>query len=218
MKKVFLTAIAVLGFMTTQAQEVRFGAKAGLNMASIDSNDDEGIDLSSRIGLHIGAFAEIMLSDKFAFQPELLYSTQGSKYDYSQTDSGFGYEIVSTNEGVTKLDYINIPLMAKYFATEKFFIEAGPQVGFVINKTAEVDYSIVTTFGGTSTTQSGSESSDLEDVSSLDFGLNFGLGYDFTENIFASARYNLGLGNVYDGEGDYEQKNRVFSVSLGYKF
>lgn len=207
MKKVLFAAIAVLGFMGTQAQEVKFGAKAGLNIATLTGDLE---DASSKVGFHVGGFAEIMFSDKFAFQPELLFSTQGAKAEYNYSGDGYSEK----EETTFKLNYLNIPLMAKYFATEKLFIEAGPQIGFAMGEKYDSDYTV--TYAGE--TYSESEDGDLEDISSIDFGLNFGLGYEFTENIFAGARYNLGLSNVYDGEGDGELKNSVFQISVGYKF
>ncbi len=62
-----------------------------------------------------------MISEKFAFQPELLYSAQGSDYD----DEDFS--------GSVKADYLNVPLMAKYYVGEGFSLEAGPQVGLLLS-------------------------------------------------------------------------------------
>lgn len=216
MKKVFITAIAILGFMTTQAQEVRFGVKAGLNVANLTGDIE---DAKSKVGFHLGGFAEIMLSDQFAFQPELLFSSQGSKAETSESETISGVTYTVKNEDTYKLNYINIPLMAKYFATDKLFLEAGPQIGFSIEESYESEYTqTVTDTDGSTTSISDTEDGDLENIKSIDFGLNFGLGYEFTENIFAGARYNLGLNNLYDGDGDYDMKNSVFQVSIGYKF
>jgi len=181
MKKIIIAAVAVFAFGFTNAQGVKFGAKAALNVSTL-SGDVE--DASSIVGFQIGGFAEFKISEKFAVQPELMYSTQGSE-----------------SEGETfKLNYINIPVMAKYYVAKSFSIEAGPQIGFLTS--AEI------------------EGEDYKDfVSSTDFSVNFGAGYDFTENLSAGLRYNLGLTNVYDVDGfDEEINNGVFSVSLGYKF
>ncbi|MES2812078.1 MAG: porin family protein [Bacteroidota bacterium] len=185
MKKLLLTAAAVFAFGFANAQETKFGVKAGLNMADWGGDDADGLD--SKVSFHVGGFAEIKLSDKFAFQPELLYSAQGAKAD------GGSYDV----------NYLNIPLMAKYFATEKFSIEAGPQVGFLMSAKANPD---------------SGDSVDIKDeLKSTDFGFNLGLGYNFTENLSAGLRYNLGLSQVIDAD-DVDVKNNVFSLSVGYKF
>jgi opacity protein-like surface antigen len=181
MKKIILSAVAVFAFGFTNAQEVKFGAKVALNVATLTGDVE---DASSLVGFQVGGFAEIKVSEKFAVQPELMYSTQGASFD----------------GGDSKLNYLNIPVMAKYYVAKSFSLEAGPQIGFLLSAKADGE--------------------DIKDeTSSVDFGLNFGAGYDFTENLSAGLRYNLGLSNIVDVEGyDGTAKNGVFSVALGYKF
>lgn len=209
MKKIILSAVAVFAFGFVSAQDVKFGAKIALNVASLTGDVD---DASSLIGFQVGAFAEFKISEKFAFQPELMYSAQGVKESATMFVEGYETSI----DAKSKLGYLNIPLMAKYYPTPKFSLEFGPQVGFLLSAKVDGDYTVV--IDGMSV--SGSESVDVKDqASSVDFGLNFGAGYDFTEKVSAGVRYNLGLSNVYDYEGDNTSaKNSVFSVSLGYKF
>lgn len=209
MKKIILSAVAVLSFGFANAQEVKFGAKVALNVASL-SGDVE--DASSLIGFQVGIFAEFKLSDKFAFQPELMYSGQGVKESTSEIIEGY----TATIEAKSKLGYLNVPLMAKYYATPKFSLEFGPQVGFLLSAKVDGDYTVIVNGMSVSV----SESTDVKDqASSVDFGLNFGAVYDFTEKISAGVRYNIGLSNVYDYEGNNASaKNSVISVSLGYKF
>jgi len=202
MKKIILSAMAVFAFGFMNAQEVSFGAKAGLNIANL-SGDVE--DTESLMGLHVGAFAEINFSERFSFQPELLYSMQGAKMEES--------ELGVTMESKLKLGYINLPLMVKFYAAENFFLEAGPQVGFLMSAKSEWE----TSGGGASL--SGDEDVK-DDFKSIDFGLNFGLGYNFTENLSVGARYNLGLSNIadVDDSDDFKINNSVIQVSVGYRF
>lgn len=101
--------------------------------------------------------------------------------------------------------------MIKYYVADKFNLEAGPQIGFL-------------TSAKTSTKLDGYSQTFDEDAKkyfeSVDFGLNFGAGYDFTKNVSAGVRYNLGLSNILKTEpGDNsESQNSVFSLSVGYKF
>jgi opacity protein-like surface antigen len=181
MKKIILSAVAVLAFGFTNAQGVKFGAKVALNVATFTGDVE---DASSLVGFQVGGFAEFKVSEKFAVQPELMYSAQGA--------SGEGSD--------SKLGYLNIPVMAKYYVAKSFSLEAGPQIGFLL-----------------SAKEDGEDFKDY--LSSTDFGFNFGAGYDFTENLSAGLRYNLGLSNIIDSEdNDGSIKNSVFSVSLGYKF
>ena len=205
MKKIILSAIAVLVFGFANAQKAQFGLKGGVNVASQNYSGDGAPSPSSIIGFHIGGFVEIKISDKFSIQPELVYSTQGSKFDFMAEYDGNIYD----TENTFKLSYINIPVMFKYYATEKFSLEAGPQLGFLTSSKMETEVI------GQSVTQN--VKSLFE---SIDFGLNIGAGYYFTKNISAGVRYNFGLANVGKNEdgSDDSIKNNVFSVSLGYKF
>ena len=202
MKKIILTVAAVFAFGFANAQETKFGVKGGLNVANL-SGDIE--DNSSKVGFHVGGFVEIKVSDKFSVQPELLFSTQGTKLEESGTNYSY--------ESNLNLSYLNIPVMAKSYVAEGFSLEAGPLIGFLTKAKGEF---AVTEAGGT---VSGDE--DVKDeFESIDFGFNFGAGYDFTENLSAGLRYNLGLSNIAktDSGDDFKLSNNVFSVSLGYKF
>ena len=193
MKKLLLTAvIAVISIVSINAQE--FGAKAGVNFASL--NGDE--DFDGRTSFFVGGVVEFEISESFSIQPELLYSSQGAKSSFSE--EGFDFE------STIKLDYLNIPIMAKYYVTEGLSIEAGPQVGFLLSAKAEVKE------------DGESDSEDIKDeLKSVDFGLNFGLGYKLDSGLNFGARYNLGLSNVPD-EGDFDLKNGVFQIAVGYFF
>ena len=111
--------MAIMSFSSMNAQEVNFGIKAGLNLAGLNGSEDLD-DYDLRTSFHVGAVAEIGISEKFSFQPELLYSSQGAKAE----ESGF--------KATIKLDYLNLPLIAKYYVAEGFSVEAGPQIGFLL--------------------------------------------------------------------------------------
>ena len=188
MKKVLLSIVMVaLGF--TASAQASFGAKAGVNLATINSV------LDARTSFHIGGVAEFAISEKFSFQPELLYSAQGAKVEED------GYKVT------LKMDYLNIPLMAKYYVTEGLSFEVGPQVGFLLSAKVKEEY------------DGDSETVDIKDsMNSVDFGLNFGLGYKLESGLNFGAKYNLGLSEINEkNEGDKET-NGVFQISIGFFF
>ncbi|WP_338647784.1 porin family protein [Flavobacterium sp. KS-LB2] len=196
MKKIILMVVMVftVGFVNAQGKEdMAFGIKGGLNISTITNADVDGVNSKSLVGFHVGFFGEFVLSDKFSIQPEVLYSTQGTKIEFEGI------------KGDLKLDYIAIPVMAKYYVADSFSLELGPQIGFLVSAKAK----------------SGGESEDVKDeLKSTDVSLNFGLGYDITENFMIGARYNLGLTRLQDEllPGEDESKNSVFQISIGYKF
>ncbi len=176
----------------SNAQETRFGIKGGLNLTNFSGDTDTNV----KAGFHIGGFAEIKIIERLAIQPELLFSTQGASLRM------IGGPDSSSD---LKLNYINVPVLAKFYITKQFTVEAGPQIGFLV---AAKNYS-----------------GDVKDFyKSTDFGFNFGAGYNFTDNISAGIRYTVGLSGVvdrdYENVGDYydSAKNSVLALSLAYKF
>ena len=192
MKKLILFAALAIFVIANSNAQVNFGAKAGVNFSYITGDDVDSF--SGRTAFHVGFVAEIMISEQFAFQPELLYSAQGSDYD----DEDFS--------GSVQADYLNIPLMAKFYVGEGFSVEAGPQVALLLS--AKDDY--------------GDGEEDIKDfLKSTDFGVNLGLGYKMESGLNFGARYNLGLSNVNDSDdldAGAEYKNSVIQVSVGYFF
>jgi hypothetical protein len=91
MKKTILTVVAIATMNMIQAQEkvskITFGAKAGLNLSSASVDRTFDTDISSLVGVHVGGFANFKFNEKFALQPELLFSTQG----YKEYLKGGGY-------------------------------------------------------------------------------------------------------------------------------
>jgi opacity protein-like surface antigen len=205
MKNVVLGLCTLFTFGISSAQKAKFGIKGGLNIANINWNEQGAPSTSTTIGYAIGALVEIKLTDVIALQPELLYSKQGAKFDYTLPVNG----IVYNTQNEFDIRYINLPVMLKYYASEEFCLEFGPQVGFLTNA------DLITKVSGQSVTQ---DSKKL--FTSNDFGLNFGLSYNINSNVFIQGRYNLGLSNIAKTEsGDNATiKNNVISFSLGYKF
>lgn len=159
MKKwIVLTVLLVFGTIATQAQDLSFGAKAGLNLANLKPDLD---DASTRTSFHLGAVLELGISDQFSIQPEILYSEQGAKDD-------------SDDDEVVRTNYISLPVMAKFYIIDALSIEVGPQFGFLLTAEVEDD-------GDTIDLKDNTKSTDVGFAVGLgyklDSGLNFGLRY-----------------------------------------
>lgn len=195
MKKSGLAFIAAMLFtFSTNAQNntdlIQFGLKAGVNFASLSGDDFENAE--SRTGFHAGGLVEIPFTDRFSVQPEIMYSQQGAK-----GDNFFG-------EGTLKLDYIQIPVLAKIYLADGFNLQIGPQVGFRMSENFELD-------SGDSEVDGDLEIEDND----IDFSLAGGLGYKFDNGFFIQARYNYALTEAFP---DSDAKNSVIQAGVGYLF
>lgn len=168
---------------------IKFGVKAGINASNFAGDLQNN---KMRNGLHIGFVSEIIVSDQFSIQPELLYSAQGYK---NETPGSFSK---------SKFDYINLPILVKYYAVDKLSIEAGPQVGFLLN----------------SVNRSNNGNTDINDQSTVDFGIDLGLGYELPSGVFFQGRYNLGITNANNAANAdaFKYTNSVFQLSIGVLF
>ena len=161
-----------------------FGLKAGVNIATLKQSN---VSYDSRIGLHLGGLAHIHLAPQWALQPEIQYSQEGAE----------------VNDVKIKLDYVNIPLMLQYMFNNGFRIEAGPQLGLMINSKAEDD---------------DGNDDDLDDVfKSTNVSLGFGLNYLTYSGFGFGGRYNLGLADISESGGSKVKANN-FQISLFYMF
>ncbi|MDI9363344.1 MAG: porin family protein [Flavobacterium sp.] len=167
------------------SEGIRFGVKAGVNLANV-SVKASGVSVSpsSLARLTAGGFAIFPIGEKFALQPELLYS-------------GMGYKV---NSDKVKLDYISLPILAKYKFANGLAAYAGPQIGFLLSAKANDE--------------------DVKDgINSTDFGAAFGADYTLSSGINFSARYLVGLSNIVkETNSGVTTKNNAFTFTIGYVF
>ena len=199
-KQVLLIAIAIFSFGVMNAQEIKFGAKAGVNFASIGGDNTDGVE--GLTGFHIGGLVEILFTEKFGIQPEIVYSAQGASLEQVAAN------VTATQK--TKLDYINVPILGKYYITNALSVEAGPQIGFLASANAETEVS-----NGTDVPDV-----DIKDVtSSTDFAIAAGASYRLPMGVFFSARYNIGISDINDTSlTNASNQNNVAQLSVGYSF
>lgn len=202
MKKFFVLIAAAIVCMSASAQ-VQFGAKVGFDMTHFWGEDaPSGWQPNYQVGLMM----EYKFNPKFAIAPEVVFAAQGGK----ETDNIDVEEVPGMVEakGTFHTNYINVPLMLKFYATPAFSIDFGPQVGFNV-------YSKMTASGKAGNIEA-KETIDFKDMTNtVDFGLGLGATYNLTNNAFVQARYNLGLTKVFE---DSQVKNGNLQIAFGMKF
>jgi len=195
---------AAIVCMSASAQ-VQFGAKAGFDLTHFWGEDaPHGLQPNYQVGLMM----EYKFNPHFAIAPEVVFAAQGGK-ETGKIDVEEIPGIVEA-KGTFHTNYINVPVMLKFYATPEFSIDFGPQVGFNV-------YSKMTASGKVSGVEA-KQTIDLKDITkTVDFGLGLGATYNLTDNAFVQARYTLGLTNMFDGD-DAEAKNGNVQIAFGMKF
>ncbi len=196
MKKIILVALAAIVSTGAFAQKFEWGVKAGLNLAKITDAEDTKF----RTGVAAGVFGEYVINDLFGVQAELLYSMQGAK-------PGDDIEL-GVDDAVMKLDYINLPILAKFYVLEGLSVEVGPQFSFLASSKLK---------GKSEGVSAEVDMDDIEgiEMNKFDIGAAMGLSYKFNFGLDVFARYNLGFIEIAK---DADSKNGVISVGVGYRF
>ncbi|MCG2791966.1 MAG: PorT family protein [Weeksellaceae bacterium] len=211
MKKLFLGLGLVAGTLAfaqtttpTSTAGPKFGIKAGVNVSSLSGDGYD--DTKSKVGFSGGLFMNAPLSEQFSIQPEVMYSQMGSKIE--------GKFANTTYSTTRSLDYITVPVMFQFRATPEFYIEAGPEFGFLVSA-KDSD-----TVGNFSTTNQ----IDTDNFNTFNLGLGLGLGFDITENFGVNARYVAGFtdinkdGNTSLQNDGNKNRNNTFQGGVYFKF
>ena len=209
MRKIALL-IALTIFGLTQANAQNFGFKGGYNYSSFNGDVAKDNTLKGLSGFYVGALLELPLGDVLSLQPEVIYSRQGAAWEQKNILGEFKKDL--------KLDYLNIPVMAKV-NLGPLFLQGGVQFGFLVDK-PEVSY--------TAGNRRISQTVDKDAYASFDFGVGAGLGVNLNQHFFVEARYTHSLTNALDPNNnslknahisdDNNFKNAVLSLGLGAKF
>lgn len=202
MKKLFLSAIAVLFGFGAFAQELGYGFKAGVNLPNYNfSNSD--LETESTTNFHVTGYLDAPINQRFSIQPGVSLQGKGAKLE---NDMG------SWKQNTM---WIEVPVnaVAKFptMGGGNFFLGAGPYAAFGIsgeNKIESGDFELSDEFEfGKDGTQKGT-----------DFGVNFLAGYRLGNGLTLGAGYGLGLADIApDNSSDIKQTNRVLSFSVGYE-
>ncbi|MGC8865492.1 MAG: porin family protein [Bacteroidales bacterium] len=200
MKKTALFAMFFLLNSLMIFGQLSFGPKIGLNVNRLSTDMGENVNIlkeQSKSGLQLGAFAR--LGGKTYFQPELMISGRGGKFNLTATG---GSGIDNYEYSMTALD---IPLLIgnKLLNTPvaKLRVFAGPVASFALNKKLKINNLSAT-----------ADEIKLKDAV---WAATLGAGVDVLMFTF-DVRYEIGLNNISTETGQ-SIKPRMFNVSLGWK-
>jgi hypothetical protein len=188
-------ALVALAGGRAAAQGLEYGAKGGVNFATLSLHESVPVSFDTRIGLVAGGFVTWPLTSRWSVQPEVLFSQKGATFD----DTGAA--------GRIELDALDVPILARY-RFGRLVAFGGPSLGFTLEARQVLE------FGDEE------ESVDIgEDIESLDFGIAAGAAYE-AGRLSVEGRYTFGLTNLNAISADEESlvKSRVFAVLVGYKF
>ncbi len=142
MKKIVCIAFLLIYCFQTQAQSsLAPGVKAGVNISHLSSEAgffDNGSDtyrnFSSLTSYYVGGFIDLNLTKFYTLSPELLYSSQGSEYNFSPND-------INTS-GTIKVSYLSLNIVNKFRFAQNFYPYAGTSFDVEVDKNYNTDSEI----------------------------------------------------------------------------
>ena len=207
---------------TTSVSGVRFGFRAGLNVADLRGDavqsftnlagyvPNGGITKQMRPGFYAGVFATLPLGPGFAIEPGLTYAEKGAvligTLPFPQLDF-----LNARVAGTARLAYVDVPVLVKVYLTPGFYLYAGPQASFLVSGKARVDARVL---GFSAYKEDFDVSNQLRKV---DFAAVGGLGYQFDNGLGLSAGYDYGFISL-DSGNRFQAYNRVAKIGLSYSF
>jgi hypothetical protein len=143
----------------------------------------------------LGGFAEIGLGGKIGIQPEVLFNQYQTRADSSFSHIYQNALDINNYQNVT-LNYLSIPLLLTYKVGSLLSLQAGPQVGILIDQSKNL-------------LENGQEA-----FKSGDFSMVGGAQIHISK-IRLTGRYIVGLNNISDINDQNKWKNQGFQLSLG---
>jgi hypothetical protein len=192
------------------AQEVKIGAKAGLNISTIAGDVPESYN--PRLAYHFGGFANIPISESISLNPELLYFSIGNTFDYSiENFDALDPNINTSFKTAQRANFLAVPVNFRYNFTDRFGLDFGPQVSFLLNTFDKIKEA-------TSVDPIFVEDRRLSGNFRPDYGVNLGLTFSPNDKINVQLRYYQGLKNLTNGDffPDDRSSNVALQLSVGY--
>jgi len=163
MKKLIMLFIIIMP-VTIYAQRFQGGLMAGFNVSQIDGDGLAGFNKAGLVG---GAYVFTDFTEKWGALMEIRYSAKGSA---TPKDDLRNIRI--------RLQYIEIPLVAKYELIKKLDLQAGISFGYLFNAARDDGYGYV----------------KFENLDNrIDLSLCAGLNYSFFDRFDLNIRYSYSM-------------------------
>lgn len=188
MKKISLLLLLFFHLISAKSQFLYLGVKGALNISNLNYNNNT--NTNSKMGINVGFLAHIHASEKWALQPEVMYSTEGASTI-----------IIPQGTVVTKLNYLHFPVLLQYSFTKGLRLQGGPQLSFLLRSATKTRNLVV--------------NNNLYSSPSLSIPL--GVSFVSHSGMGIDARYVFGLSNINNNINGPVIENNVLQVGVFYQ-
>ncbi|MBT1703358.1 porin family protein [Chryseosolibacter indicus] len=180
------TLLFLLTCSSISFAQILYGLKGGVHLSDIAItnyiNPDVEEDYSLKAGIHGGIFLSADVAEKVRLSSELQYSKRG----------------VNAIENIN-LHYISLSLLPQYRFADRFWIEFGPELGYLVSATSK--------YGNVSNVWN----------NKLDIGLDAGVQTEVSDKITVGIRYYAGFSSVIDAGESRDINNNPTGETIKYQ-
>ena len=217
----FLSAISLASFAQSKVGTWSVIPHVGVSIASlthqsggieVGDNQSQELKPQGRPGFTGGVDVMCQASDNIGLSIGLSYVQAGCKYK-DVDDNG-----VIWHDHYDRMDYISVPLLAHSYIAPGLSINVGVAPSFLIygKYHAGMQSYDLDADGHRTNVQEAEIDQDIKKgLRKFTLSIPVGISYEY-ENVVLDARYNVGMLNVY--KHGLSARNKVFEVSVGYKF
>ncbi len=217
----FLSAISLASFAQSEAGTWSVIPHVGVSIASlthqsggieVGDNQSQELKPQARPGFTGGVDVLYQASDIVGLSVGLSYVQAGCKY---KDIDGNG---VTWHDHYDRMDYLSVPLVAHSYIAPGLSINVGVAPSFLIYgkyHAGMLSYDLDADGHRTNVQEGVIDIDTKKGLRKFTLSIPVGISYEY-ENVVLDARYNVGMLNVY--KHGLTARNKVFEVSVGYKF
>lgn len=230
MKKYFVLIMMALFVSSVMNGQERVGTislipKIGVSLANLSGEEiyygNSEIPAKGKYNARFmgGVEAEYQMLPTTSVSIGVGYVQQGCRY--SDLEIGNPQTISEGLDDIrSRMDYIQCPLTINQYLAEGLAVKAGIQLGFLVNSDFSFSLTPIKHFPDGSVEYGKTEDVEMDQKSvmrSVDVSIPVGLSYEYL-NVVLDARYHFSLTDVYKDKSWPSEKNKVFTITVGYKF
>lgn len=173
-----------------QVKGFGFGPRVGVNFADYENSPG-----STRTGLYAGAFLDYNFTHRWGIETGAYYSQHGSKNNV---------EGLSPLRTTHEIDYLTVPLVAKFNFLGGFRATLGLESMFLLSANSK---------------EEGGNTTKMDNIRSTNLGITIGAAYLLRCGLDISASYSKGFYNTHEGT-DWQKNSAPYNyrVAIGWRF
>lgn len=179
------------------ALAIKYGVKVGVNLSNMTNSMTFDPNFGMGVGFRVGALVNLHWGQRTAS------SLPGTGFWGLQPEIVFSNQVVTSDGGDIKLNYLQVPVMLKLYPLSDLSIEVGPEFSYLLSALP-------------ATITANGAQVRVGDCSGFGMGLGVGAAYEFDMGLLIGARYSMGFTDLAKNLA-WKNKSNI-QITLGWLF